>query len=463
MLGACNIAKLPGQINEMPSSFHAAQTAMLNRFDPVSIGGEVTRVSGLGLTVSDRLSALKIGSRIEIDTDAGQLLAEIIGLSQGEALALPFGPATGISRGARTQFLHSEGEVAPSHAWLGRVVDGLGRPIDDKGELASGLVAMPIRTQPPLATTRARLGGALDFGVKALNCFTPARIGQRLGIFSGAGVGKSALLGMIARNSDCDISIIALIGERGREVRDFLEDHLGPDGLSRSIVVVATSDEPAMMRREAALLALTLAEYFRDQGHGVLCLLDSLTRVAQAQREIGLAAGEPPTAKGYTPSVFSLLPSIIERAGPGLDGPAPGFISAVLSVLVEGDDHDEPIADAARSTLDGHIVLDRRIAERGRFPAVDILKSVSRAMPAALGESESAIVREIKALETSYDDMRELVRIGAYKPGSDLLLDRAIALHDELEEFLSQPIGARVSTQEAFAQLRALTTKDDIS
>lgn len=447
----------------MASPLKHAMPVALDRFDPVSIAGEVTRVSGLGLSVSDRLSALKIGTRIEIETAGENLLAEIIGLSEGEALALPFGPATGIALGARANFLKGEGGIAPSEAWLGRVVDGLGQPIDDKGDLVKGSVMQSVRTMPPLATARARLGGPLDFGVKALNCFTPARIGQRLGIFSGAGVGKSALLGMIARNSDCDISVIALIGERGREVRDFLEDHLGPEGLARSIVVVATSDEPAMMRREAALLALTLAEYFRDQGRRVLCLLDSLTRVAQAQREIGLAAGEPPTAKGYTPSVFSLLPSIIERAGPGLDGASPGFISAVFSVLVEGDDHDEPIADAARATLDGHIVLDRRIAERGRFPAVDILKSVSRAMPAALDEKDAAIVREIKSLETSYDDMRELVRIGAYKAGSDQTLDRAIALHDELGEFLSQPIGARISANEAFMQLRKLLEKDDVS
>ncbi len=436
-------------------------TETSRRFDPVSIYGAVRRVSALGVEIDDRLSALTIGDRVAIETGGGPLRAEIVGAEEGFALALPFGSLTGIARGAPAKFITDGAHIAPSPAWLGRVIDGLGRPVDGKGVLPDGPSLRSLKSRPPLAPQRARQGGDIDFGVKALDLFTPACVGQRLGIFSGAGVGKSALLGMIARHTASDVSIIALIGERGREVREFLEDHLGADGLARSIVVVATSDEPAMLRREAAYLAMTLAEHFRDEGASVLCLMDSLTRVAQAQREIGLAAGEPPTAKGYTPSVFSLLPALIERAGPGVDNGEAGAISAVFSVLVEGDDHDEPIADAARATLDGHIVLDRRIAERGRLPAVDILRSVSRAMPGALNEENAALVREIKSLASSYEDMREMVRIGAYRAGSDPTLDRAIAIHDELDEFLAQKIGERVPADEAFARLAAILAKDE--
>ena len=313
-----------------------------------------------------------------------------------------------------------------------------------------------LRAAPPQAPRRARLGQRIDFGVKALDAFTPARIGQRVGIFSGSGVGKSALLAMLARNAACDISVIALIGERGREVRDFIEDHLGPDGLARSVVVVATSDEPAMMRREAGFLALTLAEYFRDQGAHVMCLMDSLTRIAMAQREIGLAAGEPPATKGYPPSVFSTLPALIERAGPGPDGPAPGFVTGVFTVLVEGDDHDEPIADAARAVLDGHIVLDRRIAERGRFPAIDILKSVSRSAPGALDVDDAALIAKIKTSAAAYADMQELIRIGAYRAGANEDVDKAIALYPALESFLAQDMSERISVEETFERLRSI-------
>ena len=290
--------------------------------------------------------------------------------------------------------------------------------------------------------------------VKALDAFCPARVGQRLGIFSGSGVGKSALLAMIARNTACDVTVIALIGERGREVREFIEDYLGPEGLARSVVIVATSDEPAMMRREAAYLALTVGEYFRDRGAHVLCLMDSLTRVAAAQREIGLAAGEPPTAKGYTPSVFSLLPKLLERAGAGVAGS--GAITGVFTVLVEGDDHDEPIADAARAILDGHVVLDRRIAERGRFPAVDILKSVSRSMNSAMPGGLHDAARKARALASVFEDMREMIRIGAYRAGANDEVDRAIAFNSRLEEFLSQDRGACVGSAQSAEGLIAI-------
>jgi flagellum-specific ATP synthase len=308
-----------------------------------------------------------------------------------------------------------------------------------------------LRAGPPPAALRERLGTPVEFGIKALDAFCPARKGQRLGVFSGSGVGKSALLAMIARNTACDIAVIALIGERGREVREFIEDYLGEEGLARSVVIVATSDEPAMMRREASFLAMTVSEHFRDEGKHVLCLMDSLTRVAAAQREIGLASGEPPTAKGYTPSVFSLLPKLLERAGSGALGA--GAVTGVFTVLVEGDDHEEPIADAARAILDGHVVLDRRIAERGRFPAVDILKSVSRSMSAAAGDGMAAAAREARALAAVYDDMKEMVRIGAYRAGANEEVDRAITFHSRLETFLHQERSTCVNASETEAML----------
>lgn len=421
---------------------------------PVSGYGAVDSVNDLSIRVEDRLGALAVGARVDIETVTGNLAAEVVGVSRGAAICLPFGPLGGVRRGARVDFNSPSAAIRPSNAWLGRIVDGLGRPIDGKGALAPGLRACDLRASPPPAALRARLTERVDFGVKALDMFAPARAGQRLGIFSGSGVGKSALLAMIARNTACDVSIIALIGERGRELREFVEDYLGKEGLARSVVIVATSDEPAMMRREAAFLAFTAAEYFRDGGAHVLCLMDSLTRVAAAQREIGLAAGEPPTAKGYTPSVFSLLPQLLERAGPGIEGA--GAVTGIFSVLVEGDDHDEPIADAARAILDGHIVLDRRIAERGRFPAMDILKSVSRSMSAAPSDDRDRIARSARALAATYEEMREMIRIGAYKAGANDEVDRAIAFHRPLEDFLMQERHESVSSDEAEARLSAV-------
>ena len=421
--------------------------AILRRFPSVSTAGAVDSVTDLAIRVEDRIGALEVGARVEIETVGGGLAAEVVGVSRGAALCLPFGPVSGVRRGARVAFNQASAAISPSNAWLGRVVDGFGRPVDGKGPIASGSTPRELRASPPPAALRERLGAPVDFGVKALDAFCPARVGQRLGIFSGSGVGKSALLAMIARNTSCDVAVIALIGERGREVREFIEDYLGPEGLARTVVIVATSDEPAMMRREAAYLALTVGEYFRDRGAHVLCLMDSLTRVAAAQREIGLAAGEPPTAKGYTPSVFSLLPKLLERAGAGVAGS--GAMTGIFTVLVEGDDHDEPIADAARAILDGHIVLDRRIAERGRFPAVDILKSVSRSMNTAAPGPVQVAARKARALASVFEDMREMIRIGAYRPGANEEVDAAIAFNSRLEEFLAQDRGACVGAAQS--------------
>lgn len=432
---------------------------LVRRNGPTSACGAVDSVSDLAIKIEDRLGALEVGTRVAIETDAADLIAEVVGVSRGSATCLPFGGVEGVRRGARVAFQSGASAVRTSRAWLGRVVDALGRPVDGKGPIAPGGQPRDLRAAPPPAALRERLGGPVGFGVRALDIFCPSRVGQRLGVFSGSGVGKSMLLSMIARNADCDISIIALIGERGREVREFIEDNLGPDGLARSVVIVATSDEPAMMRREAAFLALTIGEYFRDEGCHVLCLMDSLTRVAAAQREIGLAAGEPPTAKGYTPSVFSLLPKLLERAGSG--GPGAGAVTGVFTVLVEGDDHDEPIADAARAILDGHVVLDRKIAERGRFPAVDILKSVSRTANFDTQSRERDLSRRARALASIYDDMSEIVRIGAYQAGSNFELDRAIGFNGELEKFLSQELDEFTAPADAFAALETILKKHE--
>lgn len=438
-------------------------------FNPFEATGVVASVTRLNLQIEDRLGLLELGARIEVETTKGALVAEVVGVGEGSATALPFGSLEGVRRGARVFFNRACAEIRPSHAWLGRVVNAFGEPVDNKGPLAAGRVACNVKARAPLAALRARLGAPVDFGVKALNAFAPACAGQRLGVFSAAGVGKSSLLSMIARNTACDVAVIALIGERGREVREFIEDQLGPEGMARSVIVVATSDESALMRREAAFLAMTVCEYFRDfhalgdseRGAHVLCLMDSLTRVAAAQREIGLAAGEPPAARGYTPSVFSLLPQLLERAGPGVeqgDGAAhkPGAVSGVFSVLVDGDDHDEPVADACRALLDGHVVLDRRIAESGRFPAVNILTTVSRLAPSQMDPALAALTVKARKLESVYDDMREMIRIGAYQHGANAEIDEAIVFHDRLEEFLTQKRDPSYSIENTVSALEAI-------
>src|SRR5436305_12269969 len=328
---------------------------------------------------------------------------------------MPFAPLEGVRRGCRAVVSSMRAAVRPSQAWLGRVVNAMGEPIDGKGPLASGPTPYALRNSPPPAHARRRVGAPLDLGVRALNTFLTSCHGQRMGIFAGSGVGKSVLLSMLARNVVADVAVIGLIGERGREVQEFLQDDLGEAGLARSVVVVATSDEPALMRRQAAYLTLAIAEYFRDEHKDVLVLMDSVTRFAMAQREIGLSAGEPPTAKGYTPTVFTELPRLLERAGPGTEA---GTITGIFTVLVDGDDHNEPVADAVRSTLDGHIVMERAIAERGRYPAINILRSVSRTMPRAADPAYLPAVNRARQVIAPYGDMEELIRLGVDRPGS---------------------------------------------
>jgi flagellum-specific ATP synthase len=428
-----------------------ALAEQIGDIDGVNIYGRVVGVRGLMVEVAGPIHAMSVGARLVIETGANRSIpCEVIGFSGNNAVVMPFAGLDGVRRGCKAVIANAANQVRPSSAWLGRVVNALGEPIDGKGPLPQGASPMPYRNSPPPAHSRKRVGAPLDLGVRAMNTFLTCCRGQRMGIFAGSGVGKSVLLSMLARNVDAAVSVIGLIGERGREVQEFLQDDLGEEGLARSVVVVATSDEPALMRRQAAYLTLAVAEYFRDEGQDVLCLMDSVTRFAMAQREIGLSAGEPPTAKGYTPTVFTELPKLLERAGPGL---GEGAITAIFTVLVDGDDHNEPIADAVRGILDGHIVMQRTIAERGRYPAINILKSVSRTMPKSADPQFWPTIQKARAVMATYADMEELIRLGAYRAGSSPEVDEAIRLHEPLEAFLRQRKDENASLADGYRQL----------
>src|SRR5450631_3345833 len=422
--------------------------------DGVNIYGRVVGVRGLMVEIAGPIHAMSVGARIVIETGGNRLIpSEVIGFNGNNAVVMPFAGLEGVRRGCRAVISNAASQVRPSPLWLGRVINAMCAPIDGKGPLPQGPSPIPYRNAPPPAHSRKRVGPPLDLGVRALNTFLTCCRGQRLGIFAGSGVGKSVLLSMLARNVDADITVIGLVGERGREVQEFLQDDLGDEGLARSVVVVATSDEPALMRRQAAYLTLAIAEYFRDEDKDVLCLMDSVTRFAMAQREIGLSAGEPPTAKGYTPTVFTELPRLLERAGPGTEN---GTITGIFSVLVDGDDHNEPVADAVRGILDGHIVMERAIAERGRYPAINVLKSISRTMPRAADPQYLSVINRAKQVMATYSDMEELIRLGAYRPGSSADVDEAIAFHKPLEAFLSQLKEEATSMAEGYQRLERL-------
>ncbi len=415
--------------------------------------GKVRSATGLVIEATGLEAA--IGDMCLIRPDgpaeaASAVEAEVIGIRGSAALLMPLGESTGLRAGSLVERAARPHAVAVGDALLGRVIDASGRPIDGKGPLALP-GRRPVRAEPPAPLDRQLIDAPLATGVRAIDALLTFAKGQRVGIFAGSGVGKSTLLGTIAERSEADVNVIALIGERGREVREFVHDTLGEDGLSRSVVVAVTGDQAALARVRGALVATAIAEHFRDEGKDVLLMMDSVTRVAQAQREIGLAAGEPPTTRGYTPSVFALLPRILERAGPG----ARGTITGLFTVLVDGGDLDEPVADAVRGILDGHVVLSRKLADAGHFPAIDVPASVSRVMPRVTTAAQQEAARDARALISAYREVEPLVRVGAFEPGQDPDADRAVALHPSLTAFLRQaPHDA--DADDAAAQLSAL-------
>jgi flagellum-specific ATP synthase len=435
-----------------------ASAASLRRVPLASVSGTVVNLQGLMIEIDGLGGLMSVGDRLHVISRTGRVVpAEVIGFRHGMAQAMAFAPLDGIGPGGKAHLLspdHAMLDVGPS--LLGRVIDPLRVPLDARGALPGDAAVRPTRAIPPNATLRARVGPPIDLGVRALNCFATCRQGQRLGLFAGSGVGKSTLLSMMTRGTACDVVVLALVGERGREVREFLEDDLGPDGLARSVVVVATSDAPPLMRRECAYTAMTIAEHFRDRGQSVLLLMDSVTRFCLALREIGLSAGEPPATRGYPPSVFAELPRLLERAGPGLPGPdgTAGQITGLFTVLIEGDDHNEPVADAVRGILDGHIVMDRRIAEGGRYPAIDVLRSLSRLGAGCLDDHQAALVRRARAILALQGEMIDMVRLGAYRAGTDPAVDEALRLTPAIEAVLRQGRDESCGFEESFQRLR---------
>lgn len=425
--------------------------SVLRAVNLLNCQGSVIRVSGL--TVESSGPKVGIGELCGINIrDGRRVLAEVVGFQGDRLILLPLEHIEGISPGDTVTTRTTPRYITLGENVLGRVINGLGEPIDGKGPLA-GDEKKALDSGSPPALTRKKITQPLALGIRSIDGMLTCGRGQRVGIFSGSGVGKSVLLGDIANSSDADVNIVALIGERGREVREFLEGDLGPEGLARSVVVIAASDSPPIQRVKAAFVAVTVAEYFRDKGKNVLFMMDSFTRFAQAQREIGLAAGEPPAAKGYCPSVFALMPRLVERLGCSEHG----SITGILTVLVENDDLSDPVADSARSLLDGHIVLSRKLADRGHFPAVDILASVSRLMPAVVSKEHKLAAQKLKEIYATYIDAEDLINIGAFSAGSNRRIDGAIALIDRLNNFLIQPVRDRTSFEGTVNQLIAIT------
>lgn len=413
--------------------------------------GTVNRVAGL--VVESKGPAVPIGSlcRIESPETQSSIPAEVVGFKENVLYLMPLGSIQGVNPGSIVTSTGEQLRVSVGDHLIGRVINGLGIPIDDMGTLTS-TTRRSLYAEPPPTLKRKRIIEPLYTGVKAIDSMITCGKGQRVGIFSGSGVGKSILMGMIARNTSADVTVIGLVGERSREVKEFVTRDLGEDGLARSVVVAVTSDEPALIRLKGILTATTIAEYFRDQGKDVLLLIDSLTRVAMSQREIGLAVGEPPATKGYPPSAFALLPRILERSGPGESG----SITGLYTVLVEGDDFNEPISDAVRSVIDGHIVLSRSLAARNHYPAIEVLESVSRLMLDVISPEHRAAVGKIKELMAIYRDAEDLINIGAYVKGSSAKIDRAIAHIDRINEYLKQEIHERVDPEAAISELLGL-------
>jgi len=409
--------------------------------------GSVSRL--VGLTIEADGPWAEVGELVEIcPPGRPAVLAEVIGFRDRHILMMPLGEINGVGPGTPVYSVGRELRVPVGDGLLGRVLDGLGRPIDGKGDLLCREFA-PVHRMPPQPFERKTIEEPLGLGVRAIDALITCGKGQRLGIFAGSGVGKSTLLGMLARGSAAQVNVIALVGERGREVREFLERDLGPEGLARSVVVAATSDQPAMVRVKGAFVATAIAEYFRDRGMDVLLMMDSVTRFAAAQREIGLAAGEPPATKGYTPSVFALLPKLLERAGRS----QAGTITGLYTVLVDGDDLSDPIADAVRSILDGHVVLSRRLAERSHYPAIDVLASVSRAMMHIVSAEHRAAAGRLRELLAAYREAEDLINIGAYVKGNNPLVDTALEKLPAINAFLRQEVDEVFSFEETLSGL----------
>jgi flagellum-specific ATP synthase len=427
-------------------------------FDTYTYYGIVEKISGLSIEANGPMVEIGKLCKIYSLNEENWIYAEVVGFRQKSVMLMPFGDLKGIGPGSKVVSTNSHMSVNVSNEVIGRILDGLGKPIDNKGPIKDGDL-ISIENQPLCPLKRKRIKNVLPLGIKAIDGLLTCGVGQRIGVFAGSGVGKSTLIGMIARNSEADLNVIALVGERGREVNDFIEKDLREDGLKKSVLVVATSDQPALVRLKSAMLATAIAEYFREQGKNVLLLMDSITRFAMAQREVGMSVGEPPVSRGYTPSVFSLLPKLLERSG----NSDKGSVTALYTVLVEGDDLNEPITDAVRGILDGHIVLSRDLANRNHYPAIDILTSVSRLMPDIVSKQHFETAGFIKSMMAVYKDAEDIINIGAYKKGSNSEIDRAIALNKDIKRFLHQGMNESVSFQDTIRQMTEIKDGDSDS
>lgn len=440
------------EVNKCLQRYHD----ILSRSTFIKYYGKVSKV--VGLTIESDGPEVDIGELCKLHASKGKRVvqAEVVGFKDNKALLMPLGEMTGIGPGNLVVSSDKSLKVGVGESLMGRVLDGLGFPIDGK-EPFKPEKYYPVNNKPPHPLNRKRITEPLPLGIKAIDGLLTVGKGQRIGIFAGSGVGKSTLLGMIARNTKADVNVIALIGERGREVREFIEKDLKEEGLSRSVVIVATSDQPALVRLKGAFVATAIAEYFRDRGKDVLFLMDSLTRFAMAQREIGLAIGEPPVSRGYTPSVFGVMPKLLERAGNSENG----SITGLYTVLVDGDDLMEPVTDTARGILDGHIVLSRSLANRNQYPAIDVLASVSRVMPDIVSEQQKKYAAELKKALAIYRDAEDLINIGAYVKGSNEKVDYAISLIDRINDFIEQPIEAGFAFDEVLDLLGSVFSDEE--
>ncbi len=435
------------------SSFWAADKlrTKVQKISPIRQFGKIKRV--VGLTIESEGPNVHMGEICLIEPKHGSevIKAEVVGFKENNVLLMPLGDMKGLSPGCKVFPTGRSLQIKVSNELLGEVLDGLGNPVSDL-KLDESAAEYPIDNDSPDPLARQRITEPVALGIRSIDGILTCGKGQRLGIFSGSGVGKSTLLGMVARNTDADVNVIGLIGERGREVREFIEESLGEAGLQNSVLVVATSDQPALIRLKGAQVATTIAEYFRDQGQDVMLMMDSITRVARAQREVGLAIGEPPATRGYTPSVFAFLPKLLERSGAG----AEGTITGLYSVLVEGDDMSEPVADTVRGILDGHIVLSRDLAAQNHYPAIDVLESVSRVMDKIVTEEHRQAANELLEVLATYEDSKDLVNIGAYEAGSDPELDYALEKLDAVNDFLQQDVKEKTDYQETVDWLTSI-------